>query len=91
MEKEFNLSEKKQRTFPDGLTRYYLEDDVKEFIKLLKEWDDNCPCKTCKKCAKHCIDQAFEKDKVGFMELMEDVIDRYRGRIKKELEKLNNY
>lgn len=58
---------------------------------LDREEDDWTYARTSKKCAKHCIDQAFEKDKVGFMELMEDVIDRYRGRIKKELEKLNNY
>ena len=44
---------------------------------------------TRKQCAKNCINSNFSSDNEGFMELLEDVIDRYRGRIKKELGKLN--
>jgi len=43
---------------------------------------------TRKQCAKNCISEEFSDDKEGFMDLLEDVIDRYRGRIKKEFEKI---
>lgn len=42
---------------------------------------------TRKQCTRNCIKDTFENDKNGFFELLEDVIDRYRGRIKKELNK----
>lgn len=40
------------------------------------------------RCAKNCIAPEYKNDLNGFKELMEDVIDRYRGRIKKEIEKI---
>jgi len=43
---------------------------------------------TRKQCSKNCLSSNFIEDKIGFEELIEDVIDRYRGRIKKELEKV---
>ena len=54
MEKEFNLSEKIQdRKYPKPIynTRYtYDEEDVKEFIRLLKErsFSNTCTCESCK-------------------------------------------
>ena len=42
---------------------------------------------TRKQCSKNCLSPDFDKDKQGFEDLMENVIDRYRGRIKKEMEK----
>ncbi len=38
-------------------------------------------------CARNCLAPEAEKDKQGFMDLMEDVIDRARGRVKKEFGK----
>lgn len=42
---------------------------------------------TLKQCAKNCITKEFESEIDGFIDLMEGVINRYRGRIKRELEK----
>lgn len=48
MEKEFNLSEKNKCLVNGQPTKdnYYLEKDVKEFIKLLKEEFGDCRDKT---------------------------------------------
>ena len=43
---------------------------------------------TRKQCTKNCIMPEFKSDISGFIDLLEDVIDRYRGRVKKEMEKL---
>jgi hypothetical protein len=43
---------------------------------------------TRKHCAMNCIKDRNAGSRESFMELMEDVIDRYWGRVKKELEKL---
>lgn len=43
---------------------------------------------TRKQCARNCLLPDYKDDINGFIELLEDVIDRYRGRIKKELAKL---
>ncbi len=43
---------------------------------------------TRKQCARNCLRPDFKDDISGFIELLEEVIDRYRGRVKKELEKL---
>ena len=40
MTKEFNLSEKEGEAWPGG-EHYYIESDIKEFIKRLKEEVDN--------------------------------------------------
>lgn len=37
MEKEFNLSKKMMRFYDEHNFDYFLEEDVKEFIRLLKE------------------------------------------------------
>jgi len=42
---------------------------------------------TRNQCAKNCLAEHANKDVDGFMDLMEDVIDRSRDRIKKEFEK----
>ncbi len=42
---------------------------------------------TRKQCAKNCLAPGGEKDMGDFMALMENVIDRARGRVKKEFEK----
>lgn len=39
-------------------------------------------------CAKNCIKNTHSEIRESFMELMEGVVDNYRGRVKKELEKL---
>ena len=38
-------------------------------------------------CARNCLAPEVDKDRQGFMDLMEDVIARARGRVKKEFEK----
>ena len=43
---------------------------------------------TRKQCARNCLLPEYKDDINGFIELLEDVIDRYRGRVKKELAKL---
>ncbi len=43
---------------------------------------------TRKQCVRNCLRPDFKDDISGFIELLEEVIDRYRGRVKKELEKL---
>lgn len=43
---------------------------------------------TRKQCARNCLLPEFKNDISGFIELLEDVIDRYRSRVKKELENL---
>lgn len=42
---------------------------------------------TLKQCAKNCLTKEFESEIDGFIDLMEGVVNRYRGRIKRELEK----
>lgn len=49
-----------------------------------KEWRYE---QTRKQCAKNCLTLDAVKDVDSFMSLMEDVIDRARGRVKKEFEK----
>lgn len=43
---------------------------------------------TRKQCARNCLLPDYKDDINGFIELLEDVVDRYRGRVKKELAKL---
>lgn len=43
---------------------------------------------TRKQCARNCLLPEYKDDINGFIELLEEVIDRYRGRVKKELAKL---
>jgi serine/threonine protein kinase len=43
---------------------------------------------TRKQCAKNCIEVKYQSDVDGFINLLEDVIDRYRGRLKKEIDKV---
>ncbi len=55
---------------------------------LLDRQDEDWTYKmTRKQCSKNCLPPDFDKDKLEFEDLMEDVIDRYRGRIKKEMQK----
>lgn len=42
---------------------------------------------TLKQCARNCIKEKYESEIDCFIDLMEGMVDRYRGRIKKELEK----
>ncbi len=42
---------------------------------------------TRKQCAKNCIRPEYSDDINGFMGLMEEVIDRFRGRLKRKLDK----
>jgi len=42
---------------------------------------------TRRQCVRNCLSEEAKDDIAGFMDLMEDVIDRMRGRIKKEFEK----
>jgi len=49
-----------------------------------KEWTYKL---TRQQCARNCLSNNTSEDFEGFMNLMEDVIDRARGRVKKEFEK----
>jgi hypothetical protein len=43
---------------------------------------------TCKQVAENCLAHTHKADLPGFLELLEDVIDSARGRVKKEFEKI---
>ena len=43
---------------------------------------------TCQQVARNCIAASHAGDVAAFLALMEDVIDRARGRVKKELNKV---
>ena len=55
---------------------------------LLDRQEENWEYKlTLNQCAKNCITTDFERETAGFIDLMGAVVNRYRGRIKRELEK----
>lgn len=43
---------------------------------------------TCKQVATNCLASTQKADPPGFIELLEDVVDRARGRVKKEFGKI---
>lgn len=78
-------------TMNRSITLDLLKDRLEEYSAtyLLDRQESNWTYDlTRKQCAKNCISPEFKNDISAFIELLEDVIDRYRGRVKKELEKL---
>lgn len=73
-----NLTLKTVESRIDGYSATYLLD------RQAEEWTYE---QTRRQCARNCLAEPASGDVEGFMELMEDVIDRSRGRVKKEFEK----
>lgn len=78
-------------TFKCSLTLDLLKNRLEEYAAsylLDRQESDWTYDLTKKQCARNCLLPAYKDDINGFTELMEGVIDRYRGRVKKELAKL---
>lgn len=78
-------------TFKRSLTLDLLKNRLEEYAAsylLDRQESDWTYDLTRKQCARNCLLPAYKDDINGFIELLEGVIDRYRGRVKKELAKL---
>lgn len=76
-----------KRTLTLDLLKNRLEEYAASYLLDRQESDWTYDL-TRKQCVRNCLLPEYKGDINGFIGLLEEVIDRYRGRVKKELEKL---
>jgi len=76
-----------KRTLTLDLLKNRLEEYAASYLLDRQESDWTYDL-TRKQCVRNCLLPEYKDDIDGFIGLLEEVIDRYRGRVKKELEKL---